>query len=649
MREAAVRQYRITLSGAVPGIPNEVVLSQASGWAWPDGMAFGAVNAKVVSETGSVPFWFEQATRDRCVLWLRPSQTNEELILRVQRRSSRSYHPHDVGLIGGMNAANQAVLAHRWPAFVCAAGQSYGGGYSYWNMVPKLWLMADGSIGCGWMGGAAREQDAPKVVLFSKSRDGIRWSAPVQIPTPGGTSYAMVSAAWSHNGVDYVVIASGSVYEPKTALHLISSADGGTTWSAPAACTGLANIGTGGNNQTVKLSDGRVAFTVHDMSFRTYLCIASLNAPTEWTQNQICDPAPDLYLQEPAIAELEDGSLLVMFRTRAGFLYRAVGRKTGTGYSFTGPQPTDIPNPDSKCELLRLDSGEVVLACNLAGTAPGTSGERRDLSILVSSDGGRSWKRSCSVEGGTHFAMQYPALLQHGDRVVIACACVSGGTSEDANRRALWATAIPVSDLLTGFEGWSYAGGGLAIDGGHLFRSYQRESCRLNTPLGWEWDGQTPLYIRTVTGVTKGWLRGYALCAGRYMAGETSPWAEYAYVGQDGSGENTWAWEVWHKTGQSTSTIGLPNAGAGGAPQILEMFCASAGFYIRVNGTRFPTSGAFEPVTNAINVVALGHGTAGPWSGPYLRDFELGCRHRTLSAVIVAGAYGQPVASVMAM
>ena len=56
------------------------------------------------------------------------------------------------------------------------------------------------------------------------------------------------------------------------------------------------------------------------------------------------------------------------------------------GRSWSAPQLTDLPNPNSALAALRLDDGRLIAVAN------DTEDERLRLSLLVSEDGGAHWR-----------------------------------------------------------------------------------------------------------------------------------------------------------------------------------------------------------------------------------------------------------------
>lgn len=106
---------------------------------------------------------------------------------------------------------------------------------------------------------------------------------------------------------------------------------------------------------------------------------------------------------QPAIVPLRDGRLLMLSRSPLGHVYRSFSYNSG--FSWTASQPTELPNPNSGIELLRLAQGPLLLVYN-----PQPKGRER-LALALSHDDGESWEDAGLLEDGTG-EYSYPYALQ---------------------------------------------------------------------------------------------------------------------------------------------------------------------------------------------------------------------------------------------
>ena len=114
---------------------------------------------------------------------------------------------------------------------------------------------------------------------------------------------------------------------------------------------------------------------------------------------------------QPSLAYLSDGRLLMMMRTYE----KEVASRTiwqsfsqDDGLTWTEAERSDLPNPDSRIDLVRLKSGTLALAFN------DTPSSRSPLTLGLSSDDGKTWFSFLDVETDP-FEYSYPALIQASD------------------------------------------------------------------------------------------------------------------------------------------------------------------------------------------------------------------------------------------
>ncbi len=113
----------------------------------------------------------------------------------------------------------------------------------------------------------------------------------------------------------------------------------------------------------------------------------------------------------PCLVRREDGGLVVYLRPGGpgGVLWRALS--VDQGRSWSTPEPTAIPNPNSGFDLIRLHDGRLLLANN-----PDPR-RRTPLTLAVSRDDGASWETVAVLEDGDA-EYSYPWLIQQGTGIV---------------------------------------------------------------------------------------------------------------------------------------------------------------------------------------------------------------------------------------
>ena len=116
-------------------------------------------------------------------------------------------------------------------------------------------------------------------------------------------------------------------------------------------------------------------------------------------------PNPPTKLIENTLAETTNGSLVMLFRTGVGELYRAFSHDRGE--SWTAPAPSGLPNPNAKTAVFTASSGQQILAYN-----PTTKG-RNPLALAVSKDGGATFAQFANLDPGVKSkALEYPTTCE---------------------------------------------------------------------------------------------------------------------------------------------------------------------------------------------------------------------------------------------
>jgi hypothetical protein len=127
-------------------------------------------------------------------------------------------------------------------------------------------------------------------------------------------------------------------------------------------------------------------------------------------------------LIEGSIAELNDGRIMQVFRTRVGCLYKSYSNDEGR--SWTEPEPMPVPNPNSKVFLMRLEpNGELLLAFNNMKNqyrsrrgATKCRACRTHLHVAISKDGeGNEWDTIARIEDEIGYEaprIHYPYMAQ---------------------------------------------------------------------------------------------------------------------------------------------------------------------------------------------------------------------------------------------
>lgn len=263
--------------------------------------------------------------------------------------------------------------------------------------------LADGSLLAAWYSGA-REKATDVSIMGSRYQDG-RWSEPWVLHDTPGLSDGNPTLYTLPDGTVrmFFVTIQGEGWDTARA-YTRRSIDAGRTWTAPERFGD--RDGLMFRSRPLRLSSGRLILPAYDEVTWEGLPFLSDDEGRTWRETSRM-AAPGGCIQ-PAIVELDDGSLLSYLRTgrRDGWVWQS--RSGDGGESWSPCEPTPLPNPNAGLDLIRLADGCLLLAYN-----PVHHGRSR-LALAVSADLGASW-RSIGIEAAPEREFSYPQLLQSRD------------------------------------------------------------------------------------------------------------------------------------------------------------------------------------------------------------------------------------------
>jgi len=230
--------------------------------------------------------------------------------------------------------------------------------------------------------------------------------------------------------------------EPKSSCHLdmyaVRSPDNGKTWTDKQKLFDGYNANFFG---FIKLKNGRLVTTAeHLMSNPGRWVVCSFfsddNGHT-WHRSNFIDLGGHGHhdgATEPAIAELNDGRLIMLIRTNLGRFWQAFSDDGGQYWRTI--QPSEIDASSSPGYLLRLQSGRLVLVWNRLNPegkifpkrSPDQASEvsaswhREELSIAFSNDDAKTWNKPVVIARQEKGQLSYPYLFERrqGELWIIA-------------------------------------------------------------------------------------------------------------------------------------------------------------------------------------------------------------------------------------
>lgn len=192
------------------------------------------------------------------------------------------------------------------------------------------------------------------------------------------------------------------------------SSDEAKTWSAPVRITTDEKYYSGNNHRMIQLKSGRllVPFSfIPDISKRQQyswesICYYSDDNGQTWRAGKGVVRMPKYHTgaQEPGLAELKDGSVLMVIRNQQERVYKSISKDGGD--TWAEPEPMDqLIAPVSPATIMRIPStGDLAIVWNYSPKV------RTPLAIAISRDEGKTWDNIKYLESG-YFSYAYPSFL----------------------------------------------------------------------------------------------------------------------------------------------------------------------------------------------------------------------------------------------
>ncbi len=266
----------------------------------------------------------------------------------------------------------------------------------------------DKGLLAAWFGGKSEGHRTTGIWISSKTSSG--WSEPVEVfngRQSSGRSFAcwnpvLFQRAEADLLLFYKVGKAPSIWRGM----LASSADAGTTWSAPRELPRRFFGPT--KNKPVELRDGRLLCPSSDEIYDCWRIQFELLGDDGWRRVDV--PAGGLDCIQPTLLRHSDTKLQALCRTGNGRIAETWSHDEGE--SWDSLVETDLPNPNSAIDAVSLGNREHILVYNNS-----TRG-RSSLVVAISNDGS-GWRRLVTLEDEDG-EFSYPSIIEGlGGRVHI--------------------------------------------------------------------------------------------------------------------------------------------------------------------------------------------------------------------------------------
>ncbi len=186
---------------------------------------------------------------------------------------------------------------------------------------------------------------------------------------------------------------------------LIRSSDGGHSWSAPERLPEgiLGPI----KNKAIQLPGGRIlsGSSTEDQGWRVHFEWSDDQARS-WSRGDAVNQGDALAIIQPTLFRLADGTVVAYCRSRQRVIVET--RSTDEGLTWSAPQRTTLPNPNSGIDGVTLQDGRHALVYNH------TTRGRTPLNLAIAPDDSLTWQPPIALETEPG-EYSYPAMIQTRD------------------------------------------------------------------------------------------------------------------------------------------------------------------------------------------------------------------------------------------
>lgn len=268
--------------------------------------------------------------------------------------------------------------------------------------------LPNGDVMAAWYGGS-QEKAKDVAILYSTLPRGGKWSEPAVLHDSPGLSDGNPVLYTDKSGrvwFFFVTMFGGEWTDCR--IYVKTSDDGAKTWSAARPLR--SDFGWMTRNRPIELKDGTFLLPIYNEKNWTPAFMASRDHGRTWELLARDIPVPGGAIQ-PAIAQLDDGAIFAMLRTgqAGGNIWQMESRDGGATWSR--PERSSLPNPNSGIDMVRLTDGHLVLLYN------NSPHDRTPLNVAVSEDGGKTWPYTRKLEK-TYGEFSYPAVIQTSDGLI---------------------------------------------------------------------------------------------------------------------------------------------------------------------------------------------------------------------------------------
>ncbi len=282
-----------------------------------------------------------------------------------------------------------------------------------------LLRLDDGQFLVAAFGGTAERDD--DVGIWMTRGDGTTWSVPIEVAKIREDPHWNPVLFQAPSGTIYLYFKVGKTI-PRWETWVMTSEDQGQTWSEAHELVAGDHGGRGPvRNKPIVLSNGDwLAGASHEEGPWDAFADWSQDGGQTWNRTEYLmldrEEVTGKGVIQPTLWESAPGKIHMLVRSTAGAIYRSDSDDFGRNWSPA--YRTDLPNPNSAIDLVKLDDGTLALLYNPDGE---NWGSRATLTLAFSFDNGQTWPEQVIVgqsEDGDG-ELSYPAIIHWGDQLAL--------------------------------------------------------------------------------------------------------------------------------------------------------------------------------------------------------------------------------------
>lgn len=273
-----------------------------------------------------------------------------------------------------------------------------------------------------WFGGS--HENNPDVGIWLSHHDGTNWSRPTEV-VDGSEGEDQDYACW--NPVLFQPQEGPLMLFYKVGVNprmwwgmLVTSTDGGKTWSTPRRLgTDAAlpeenqNLLGPVKNKPIQLANGDILCpsSTENEGWKVHFERTS-DLGKSWEVIGPIHDASKFNAIQPSILTYPDGRMQILCRTQESVLAQSWSEDGGK--TWAPVTTTDLPNPNAGTDAVTLNDGRQLLVYNHTVRGGEFPAGRSMLNVAMSSDG-KNWKPVLTLEREEKSEFSYPAVIQTSD------------------------------------------------------------------------------------------------------------------------------------------------------------------------------------------------------------------------------------------